>query len=78
MKTAVSLPNDLFRRAEVAAKKLRISRSALYAQAISDFLAHSDPELVTERLNALYSPTPARIDPDIMRAQIRSLKNVEW
>ena len=78
MKTAVSLPNDLFRRAEAAAKKLRISRSALYARAISDFLAHSDSESITERLNALYSQTPAQIDPDIVRAQIRRLKETAW
>jgi hypothetical protein len=78
MKTAVSIPNELFRRAEAKAKRLRISRSALYAQAIAGFLAASDSESVTERLNALYSRDPARIDPEIMRAQIRSLKKVEW
>jgi metal-responsive CopG/Arc/MetJ family transcriptional regulator len=78
MKTAISLPDDLFRRAETTAKKRRISRSALYAQAIADFLARSDSESVTERLNAVYSQTPAQLEPLLMRTQLRSLKNVEW
>ena len=38
MKTAVSLPDELFRQAEAAAKKLRMSRSKLYATALSEFL----------------------------------------
>ena len=78
MKTAISLPDDLFRRAETTAKKRRISRSALYAQAIADFLAHSDSESVTEQLNAVYSQTPAPVDHLMMCTQLRSLKNVEW
>jgi len=32
MKTAVSVPNDVFRAAERAAKRLGISRSELYAR----------------------------------------------
>jgi len=44
MKTAVSLPDELFRLAETAARRLRVSRSQLYAMAIAEFLN-------TERLN---------------------------
>ncbi|HTU46139.1 MAG TPA: hypothetical protein VMF91_13815 [Bryobacteraceae bacterium] len=78
MKTAISLPDDLFHRAEATAKQRRISRSALYAEAVAEFLARSDSESVTERLNAVYSQTAAEIDPLLMRTQLRSLKNVEW
>jgi metal-responsive CopG/Arc/MetJ family transcriptional regulator len=38
MKTAVSIPDDLFRLAEAAARRLQVSRSQLYATALSVFL----------------------------------------
>ncbi|MGA9391786.1 MAG: hypothetical protein WBV69_15220, partial [Candidatus Sulfotelmatobacter sp.] len=50
-KTAVSMPDDLFRLAEAAARRLRISRSQLYALAISEFLSQNGATTVTERLN---------------------------
>ena len=53
MKTAVSLPNDLFERAERAAAQIGVNRSQLYARALSNFLANLEPDPVTERLNEL-------------------------
>jgi metal-responsive CopG/Arc/MetJ family transcriptional regulator len=78
MKTAVSLPDDLFRKAEVAAKKLRVSRSQLYATAIAEFLERSRSERVTEKLNELYSGTRAEIHPALGRAQMKSLPKGAW
>jgi metal-responsive CopG/Arc/MetJ family transcriptional regulator len=78
MKTAVSLPDDLFRKAEIAAKKLRVSRSKLYATAIAEFLERSRSERVTEKLNELYSNTRAELDPALARAQVRSLPKGSW
>ena len=78
MKTAVSLPDDLFRKAEIAAKKLRVSRSKLYATAIAEFLERSRSERVTEKLNELYSNTRAELDPAFARAQLRSLPKGSW
>lgn len=73
MKTAVSLPDEIFRQAEATAKQLRISRSKLYAKAISEYLDRHDADSITERLNAYYSQHPAKIDPGLMRAQLKSL-----
>ncbi len=39
MKTAVSLPDDLFRQVDARARALKISRSALLAKAAREFLA---------------------------------------
>jgi hypothetical protein len=77
MKTAVSLPDEIFKQAEATAKKLRISRSRLYATALSEYLDRNSPESVTARLNAYYSRKPAKIDPAFMRAQMKSLSE-EW
>ena len=78
MKTAVSLPEDLFLQAEATAKKLRVSRSQLYATAIAEFLARNQSDRVTERLNEVYSTTTAKVDPALHRAQIQSLDKDSW
>ena len=73
MKTAVSLPEDLYLLAESTAKKLRVSRSQLYAKALAEFLERTQSESVTERLNEIYASAPARLDPALHRAQLRTL-----
>jgi len=78
MKTAVSLPDDLFRLAEAAAGRLRVSRSQLYATAISEFLDRRRTDAVTERLNEVYSRRPAKVDPPLHHAQLRSLDKDSW
>jgi metal-responsive CopG/Arc/MetJ family transcriptional regulator len=78
MKTAVSVPDDLFRLAEAAARRLRVSRSQLYATAISEFLNRRQGDSVTERLNEVYSRLPAEVDGALHHAQLRSLEKDSW
>ncbi len=78
MKTAVSLPDELFRQAEASARRLRVSRSQLYAKAIADFLRRQDDQTVTQRLNAVYSRCPAKLDAALNRAQLKSLPKERW
>ena len=78
MKTAVSLPDDLFRLAEATARRLRVSRSELYAKAIADFLKRQQGNAITERLNDVYSRHPAKVDPGLHRAQLKSLAKDAW
>jgi hypothetical protein len=78
MKTAVSMPDNLFRQAEAAARRLRVSRSQLYATAIAEFLNRRQTNTVTERLNELYSRRPAKVDVALHRAQIKSLDKDSW
>jgi predicted transcriptional regulator len=78
MKTAISLPDDLFRKAEAAARKLRLSRSQLYAAAIAEFLERRRTSKITERLNAIYSEKPAKLDPALHLAQTESLERDSW
>ena len=78
MKTAVSVPDDLFRLAEAAARRLRVSRSKLYATAISEFLKRQQGNAVTERLNEVYSRRPAKVDSALHRAQLKSLEKDHW
>ncbi|MGA3076840.1 MAG: hypothetical protein ABSG56_24535 [Bryobacteraceae bacterium] len=78
MKTAVSLPDDIFRLADAAARRLRVSRSQLYATAISEFLNRQQGNAVTERLNEVYSRRPATVDRAFDRAQLRSVNKDSW
>jgi len=78
MKTAISLPEDLFRLAEAAARKLKMSRSQLYATALAEFLERRQTSKVTERLNEIYSAEPARLDSALHSAQLKSLERDSW
>ena len=78
MKTAVSVPDDLFRLAEAAARRLQVSRSKLYATALSEFLNRHQSNAVTERLNKVYSRRPAKVDSALHRTQLKSLEKDSW
>jgi predicted transcriptional regulator len=78
MKTAISVPDDLFRLAEATARRLRISRSRLYATAISEFLNRQQGSAITQRLDEAYSRRPAKVDSALHRAQLRSIDKDSW
>jgi metal-responsive CopG/Arc/MetJ family transcriptional regulator len=79
MKTAVSLPDRVYRQAESHARRTRKSRSQLYAEAISEYLSRHAPDEVTAGMDAvveqLRDPSP---DPFVKRAGRRVLMSVEW
>ena len=73
MKTAISLPDELFASADSLAKRMRVSRSELYATAVAEYVAKHRSEGVTARLNAVYADLPDAVDPALRRAQARSV-----
>jgi metal-responsive CopG/Arc/MetJ family transcriptional regulator len=78
MKTAISIPDALFKAAEDAAKRLAISRSELYVRAVEEYLrTHSDAD-VTTRLNVVYASQSSDVDPAIYDAAVRSVGSDEW
>lgn len=78
VRIAVSVPDDLFRLAEATARRLRVSRSELYARALAEFLKQQDGSRITERLNEIYSQHAATVDPGLHRAQLKSLEKETW
>lgn len=52
MKTAVSIPDDLFQQAEKLAQELDLSRSALYAKALKEMLERIRDDAITAQINA--------------------------
>lgn len=53
MKTAISIPDELFRDAEELADRLGYHRSQLYTEAVRQFLARHGEDPVTARLDRL-------------------------
>lgn len=78
MKTAVSLPDALFKRGEAAAKKMKVSRSHLYATALAEYLRRREDDAITAKLNEVYSREDSRLDPAFRLAQARSLPDDQW
>ena len=65
-------------RAQKASKKMHMSRSELYSEALDSFLKTHDDDDITRRLNEFYGRTPAKLDDDVRRAGLRLLKEAEW
>ncbi|PRY63337.1 hypothetical protein BCF74_102170 [Knoellia remsis] len=53
MKTAVSIPDDVFREADHVAERHGWTRSQLYTHAIRSFLSEQEDDPVTAALDAL-------------------------
>jgi metal-responsive CopG/Arc/MetJ family transcriptional regulator len=78
MKTAISLPDDLFDSADALAKRLGLSRSALIAAALAEFVAKHKSAKVSERLNAVYANEDSVLDAPLSAAQRRTIAKSEW
>jgi antitoxin MazE6 len=78
MKTAISIPDDVFRAAERHARRARKSRSQLYAEALSEYLARHSPDEVTEAMNKVLADLPQPVDPFVAAAARRILERSEW
>jgi metal-responsive CopG/Arc/MetJ family transcriptional regulator len=78
MKTAISLPDNLFEAAEQLAKRLGLSRSKLYATAIEEYLCAHRDEAVTELLNRVYEEEGASFEPALAALQAEVLPRDDW
>lgn len=78
MKTAISIPDPLFEAAEMAAKRLGLSRSQLYARAVAEYLSVYGAEGITERLDEVYADQESGLDPAIQQMQLASVAEEEW
>ena len=78
MKTAVSVPDAVFRAAERHARRTRKSRSQLYAEALSEYLARHAPDEVTEAMNRVVDRLKESTDVFVQAAARRVLERSEW
>ncbi len=78
MKTAISIPDDVFADAERLAKRLKKSRSQLYSHAIREYVARHAPDAVTKALDEVCEGVPTKPDAFVAAAARRTMKRVEW
>lgn len=78
MKTAVSIPDKVFRSADSLAKHLGVSRSKLYSTALTEFLSQRHNLMVRERLDAVYGEKNSAPDPELVDIQVKSLLPEDW
>jgi len=78
MKTAVSVPDDVFNRAELLAKQLKLNRSQLFSRALAEFVARHAPEEVTEALNRVCDELDDETDAFATRAAQRTFERNPW
>jgi metal-responsive CopG/Arc/MetJ family transcriptional regulator len=78
MKTAVSIPNEVFEGAERLARRAKKSRSRLYGDALKEYLARHAPDEVTEAMNRACAQLGEAKDPFVSAAARRTLERSEW
>lgn len=74
VKVIVSIPDDLFRRAERLARRRRMSRSQLYAAALETLVDLDDGGEITRRLDAVYDAQDSRPDAGLLAAQAEAVR----
>ena len=78
MKTAVSVPNEVFERGERLAKRLKMSRSELYSRALREYLARHAPDEVTAALDTVCEDLDAVAEEFTREAGRRVLESSDW
>jgi len=78
MKTAISLPKDVFEKAERLAIKARKSRSRIYCEALREYVARHSPDDVTDALNRVTEQIGQTEDRFVTLASSKALARVEW
>jgi metal-responsive CopG/Arc/MetJ family transcriptional regulator len=79
MKTAVSIPDEVFEKVERLAKRGRRSRSEVFTAALREYVARHSPDEVTEALNRACDEVDQTEDAKFLNAAARRvMKKVEW
>ncbi len=79
MKTAISIPDAVFKTAENLAKRLGLSRSELYVRAISSYVETHRNQKVTDLLNEVYSDVKNQgLEKGFKSAQMKSIGKENW
>ncbi len=78
MKTAISLPDQLFYAAEQFAQAHGLSRSELFVRALQTYLHAYQAHDITEMLNQIYTEEESALEPSVIRAQAQIVAKEDW
>ncbi len=78
MKTAVSIPDELFRKADELARRQGKSRSQVYQEALAEYVLRRDPGTVTQAMDEVLEDVESAPDGWLAEAGRRALERSEW
>jgi metal-responsive CopG/Arc/MetJ family transcriptional regulator len=78
MKTAVSVPDDVYERAERLARREKRSRSDVYSTALREYVARHEPDQITEALDRTIVDVGVGSDTFLAAAGRRVLESTDW
>ncbi len=78
MKTAISIPDDVFTQAERFAHGHCMTRSALFTVAVDEYIHHHREDDVTRKLDQVYATEDSSLHPVLAHLQSLSLPKEEW
>jgi metal-responsive CopG/Arc/MetJ family transcriptional regulator len=78
MKTAVSIPDEVFEKVERLARRARKSRSEVFSAALREYVARHAPDEVTSAINDVCDRIGQQDDEFVRTAARRALEKVEW
>ena len=81
MKTAVSIPDDVFEKVERLARRGQRSRSEVFSAALAEYVARHAPDEVTDAMNRVCAEIAGQdveSDSFVRTAARRVLENTEW
>ena len=78
MKTAVSIPDEVFAKVERLARGARRSRSEVFSAALREYVARHAPDEVTEAMDRVCEQVSDQTDAFVALAGRRALERTEW
>lgn len=78
MKTAISVPDDVFESVERLARRERRSRSEIYSTAVREYVARHAPDEIVDALDAVVAEVAAAPEAFVARAGTRILEQSDW
>ena len=78
MKTAVSIPDEVFEKVERLARRAGRSRSEVFAAALAEYVARHAPDEVTQAMDRVCADIGDQGDDSVSAASHRVLENTEW
>ena len=78
IKTAISIPKNLFEATNQLAEELNVSRSHLFAMAIQDFIERRKNRELLAQINEVYGRSLDDEESEMLRRASLNLRKVDW
>jgi len=78
MKTAVSIPDDIFEKVDRFARRAKRSRSEVFSAALREYIARHASDEVTDAINRAVDDVGDQRDDFVAAAGRRILEKTEW